>query len=306
MRIPCLLLPLLLWTAALPAADGSAVTSSSTFKLARSARAAALAGAWNAQAEGADAMNWNPAGLTTLRDVQLSVNHLSHLMDINDESVNLGAPVYGLGAWGLGVNYLYASDTRRDNWGNDQGGFNIWDLSVQAAWAMEFRPLSVGLTYKLLRQAYGEAYSMGSGFDAGLQARHLLDNRLSLGLAALNFGTPTSLGREVFQMPMTWKAGAGWALDKDWTLEVDFSHQPVEFYNKWHFGTEYTVRFETARVTVRGGYQMGPESVLGASSGLACGAGFGWGAWQFDYALNAYGDLGLAHRAGLAYSFGMD
>jgi hypothetical protein len=287
-------------------ADGSATTASNTLKLARGARPAAMAGAYTALADDAQSLSWNPAGLSALRDMQISINHLSHLGDIQDESIAFAKPIYGMGAFGLGVDYLYASDQYRDNWGNAGDTFSIYDFSVMAALAVDYRPFSFGLNYKLMRQGYADTFSMGSGFDAGIQARRLLSNRLNLGIALQHFGTPMSLGDTVSQLPMTWRFGGAWFLMPDWSLQVEFSHQPIEFFNKWHFGTEYTYRMGEQRAIVRGGWTQGPEGVLGVLAGASLGAGWGWKGVQFDYAASSLGDLGLSHRAGLTYSFGVE
>jgi len=288
-------------------ADGSAVTSMSSLKLTREARPAALGEAYSAIADGPDAMNWNPAGLTALRLTEVQFDHLAYIGGINTETLEVGMPIYGLGAWGLGASYLYSQDEGRDSWGKSTGSFSTTDLSMMASLALEWRPVSFGLTYRLLREDSAGAMGMGSCFNFGVQARGLLDKRLDLGLAGQNFGTPMSMGKEVYPLPMTWRGGAAWALLPQWKLAVEFSHQPIDFFNKWHYGTEYSLDLGSSRaLALRAGYIDGPQSQLGDGSGFSAGLGLTWDMLRVDYAATSMGDFGLAHRMGMVYTFSND
>jgi hypothetical protein len=287
-------------------ADGSASTTSEGLKIPRGARATALGGAYLALADGADAMLWNPAGLTALRDLQIQASHLSYLEGVNDEWAALALPLYNLGAAvGLGATYLYTSDVSRDAFGARGQDFTDFDFSLQTSYAMDFfRHFSAGATYKILRQGYGGNFAMGSGFDLGAQARRLFGGDFTLALGAFNLGTPMAIGTVVSNLPITLKAGLAWKPGPDWALETDYSHQPIDFINRWHFGAEKAWRGERVSLTLRAGYALGPERDLGGLTGLAAGAGLGLGAWQLDYAWAPAGDFGDTQRLSLTYSFG--
>lgn len=294
-------------------ADGSAITANDTLELTRDPRPAALGGAYSALASGPDSMNTNPSGLTDLRLTQLQISHLAYVQGINGETVELGMPIYGLGAWGLGGSCVYSSDQGRDNWGNSTGTFGNYDTSLMAALALQWRFLSGGFTYQVLRSDYAVqnkvegAFALGSDFNFGMQARHLLDGRLDLGISGQNFGTPMSLGNSVYSLPMTWCGGAAWSLLPQWKLAAEFSHQPVDFFNAWHFGTEYVMDLgQSGSVALRAGYIDSAQSQLGGGSGFSAGLGLGWSVWHFDYAASSMGDFGLVHRLSLAYTFGGD
>jgi len=110
--------------------DGSAVTSVTSLKLPLGARAAGMAGAYTALGDDSLSILYNPAGLTELREVQMEASHLEWLDGVRDDSVNIGVPIFGMGAWGLGATYLYSQDSERDNWGNLTGRtFNDFDFS---------------------------------------------------------------------------------------------------------------------------------------------------------------------------------
>jgi hypothetical protein len=299
-----LFLLLAAWLLAVPAfaATGGGQSGSQSLRLLRGARAAGLGGAYVAVASGVDSMQWNPAGLNQLRALQAGAGHLSWLDGVSDDYLQIGMPIYGLGAWGFAMDYLYAQDTAYDNWGNAGETFNVFDFSAQLAMSVELPwDMHVGAVYKTLRQGYGSQFAMGSALDLGWQWRDLF-KRLDLGVTMQNIGTPMALGSNFAVLPITYKAGAALHLTPQWLVAVDFDHQPIDFFNKWHAGTEYATKVGDWTVAGRGGYTLGPEQDQGSLAGLAMGFGFGTGKWMMDYAFTPQGDLGQAHRVSLTWS----
>jgi hypothetical protein len=299
-----------LWLAAAAALcmdSGSGATSAQSFKIGRGARPTALGGAYLALADDALAILWNPAGLVQPRDTQVALSHLTWFGDVNDEDICVVQPIYGLGAWGIGATYLYTNDVYRDNWGNAGDTFSVFDFSWQLAYALEITPsFSVGATYKTIRQGYGTHFSMGSGFDAGIQARRFFKLPLSVGLGIFNTGTQVAMGESLSLLPLALKAGFAFNPLDQLTLAAEFEHQPIEFFNKYHFGGEYGWTSNGLKTALRAGYIVGPENHLGGFSGASLGFGLGAGPYQLDYAVVGYGDLGLTHRVTLIYSFGVN
>ncbi len=285
-----------------PAATGGGAAGTQGLKLARGARPAGMGDAYLAVASGADSILWNAAGLDQLRDLQANAGHLAYLDGVADDYLLVGRPIFGFGAWGLGMNYLYASDQAYDNWGNPGDAFNVFDFSAQVALAIEpMEDLHVGAVYKILRQGYQSQFSMGSGVDLGVQWRDLW-KRLDLAAGLFNAGTPVALGTNYAPLPLTLKAGAALHLTQDWLVAVDYDHQPIDFFNKWHFGTELGNKFGGVQAFVRLGYTLGPEQDLGSLAGFSTGLGVALGAWQVDYAYAPQGDLGNAQRLSLTWS----
>lgn len=299
-----ILLFLAAWLLALPAfaATGGGQSTSQSFRLLRGARAAGMGGAYVAVASGVDSLQWNPAGMNQLRAAQLAAGHLNWLDGVSDDYLQLGLPIYGLGAWGLGVDYLYAQDQAYDNWGNAGENFNVFDFSLQLALAVELpMDMHAGFLYKTLRQGYGSQFAMGSALDFGWQWRDLF-KMLDLGVTLQNVGTPMALGGNFAVLPITYKGGAALHFGPQWLVALDYDHQPVDFFNKWHAGTEYSAKVGDWSVAGRGGYTLGPEQDQGSLAGLALGLGIGTGKWMIDYAFTPQGDLGQAHRVTLTWS----
>jgi hypothetical protein len=284
------------------AATGAGSTGTQGLKLARGARPAAMGNAYVAVASGADSILWDPAGMNQLRDLQANLGHLAYLDGVADDYLLVARPLYGFGAWGLGMNYLYASDQGYDNWGNPEAAFNVFDFSAQVAMSIDVMDdLSLGAVYKILRQGYAQQYSMGSGADLGIQYRDLW-KRLDLAAGVFNAGTPVALGSNYAPLPLTLKVGAALRVTDDWLLALDYENQPYDFINKLHAGTEYAYRVGAVGTFARLGYTLGPEQDQGGLGGLSAGLGLALGAWQLDYAFAPQGDLGNTHRLSMTWS----
>lgn len=292
-----------LFSASLSHAVGSGVTSFSSLKMIRGARPAALAGAYLALADDAQSILANPAGLCRLRDPQLTASHLSWLDGVQDDFVAMGIPLYGLGAWGIGMNYLYTSDMARDNWGNPAGDFNVFDFSAQLSLAVDLgRRVAIGGTYKILRQGYETKFAMGSAFDLGMQFKGVFHKKLDFAFGVFNAGTDMALGENFSRLPLVLKTAVAIRFTRDWLITGQYEHEPNDFFNRWRLATEYDVRLGNVDAAVRGGYIIGPENEAGDLSGLTVGLGLGLGPADIDYAFAPMGDLGQSHRVSFTWT----
>ena len=298
-------LSILLSALASLAVAGGASTSAIALRLPRGARPVALGGAYLALADDALALLYNPAGLTELRDPQLTGTHMEWLDGVRDDAVQLGVPLYGFGAWGLGATYLYTTDQGRDNWGVPTQGFNDFDFSAQAAFSLLLSDNgSIGLTYKILREGYESHLNMGSSFDLG--ARYcLLDRRLVLALGVTNVGSFLAVGANYSQQAITLKGGLAYTATRDLKLALEYDHQPIDFFNTLRAGAEYSIPFgaEDGHFTLRGGYALGADSSSGGLSGLSTGLGAHFHGFDVDYAFIPKGDLGNSQLLSLSMAF---
>jgi hypothetical protein len=277
-------------------------SSAQSLRLPRGARAVGLGEAYTALASGSESLAWNPAGLDNIRALQASASHMAYVQGIGVDTLQVALPIYGTGAWGVGLDYLYATDQGYDNWGNPTGDFSDFDFSAQIAMSFELpADMHLGGTYKIIREGYGSQFAMGSGFDFGWQWKNLFDH-LDLGLVVQNLGTPIALGQGYGFLPITWRGGGALHLTQAWLISADFDHQAIDFYNKGHFGTEYSLPIGDFTAALRGGYSITPAQALGGLTGLAVGGGLTYGRFQVDYAWQPMGDLGDTHRVSLTYS----
>jgi hypothetical protein len=286
------------------AADGAAGTAFTSLTLPLDARAVGMGSAYTAVASGADSMEWNPAGMNQLHYIQAEAGHLSWVQDINDEYVNVALPIYGIGAWGLGATYLYTQDQYYDDEGNAGGTFNDFDFTGSAAFSLQVSDaMNLGIEYKILRQGYATQFDMGSCFDFGWQWRDVWSG-FDLGAAALNLGTPMSLGGTFNALPLSLKLGAAQHFGPLATLALDEEYQPIDSFNFLHAGLEVGTQLGSMTPMARVGYILGPGQADGGLTGLTVGLGLAFGAWQVDYAYAPQGDLGTAQRLTLTWNGG--
>ncbi len=288
----------------LGAYNGAAGTAGQSLILPLDARAVGMGSAYVAVASGADSLDWNPAGMNQLRVPQAEAGHLSWIQDVNDEYINTAFPIYGLGAWGLGLNYLYTQDQYYNDVGTPGGTFTDFDFSAKAAFALQIGDSqNLGLEYKILRQSYGGQYDMGSAFDFGWQWKDVLEG-LDLGATAQNLGTPVALGSAYSALPITIKVGGAEHVNKMLLFALDEEYQPVDSFNFIHAGVELGTDMGGWTPMVRAGYTVGPAQVDGGMTGLAVGLGLAMGNWEIDYAYAPQGDLGLSQRITLTWNQG--
>ncbi|HXB98193.1 MAG TPA: PorV/PorQ family protein [bacterium] len=311
-----LLLALLVSPAAAWAANGAGQVAGISLLLPVGARPVAMGGAYAAVASGTDSLLWNPAGLNQLRDVQLGLGELNYVQGVNDYYLQVARPIYGLGAWGVGATYLDSGPQQYyDVRGNAGSTFSDSEFSAQVALAVQLPDeLSLGLTYKLLRESYAYQGAMGSAFDLGLQWRRMLP-ALDLGLTIQNLGTPIALGSTYASLPEAVKLGVALHLGPDLLLAVDDDFEPwtaagathlwSDSVNLVHVGAEANLPVGSWTVTGRAGYVLGPaQADQGGLTGLTVGGGVTLGDWQVDYAWEPMGDLGQTQRLSLTYSVG--
>ncbi len=290
--------------ARLEAFDGSASTGGQALLMQLDARAVGMGSAYTAVAGGADALDYNPAGMDQLRAGQAEAGHLAWIQGVDDEYINTAFPIYGLGAWGLGLSYLYAQDQAYSDTGIPGGTFTDFSFSGKAAFSMQIGDTqNIGIEYKLLRESYGGQFDMGSAFDLGWQWVGG-PGGIDFGAAAQNLGTPVVMGTTYNPLPISVKVGAVKHLSTWGLLSMDEEYQPFDSFNFVHFGGEISEPVGPVTPALRAGYIFGPQQAAGNLTGLSVGLGLGYGSWQLDYAYTPEGDLGLAQRLTLTYTLG--
>jgi len=293
------------WAGNLRATDGSDGVAMQSLLLPLEARAVGMGSAYVAVASGADSLSWNPAGMNQLSVAQAQAGHLAWVEGVNDEYLDVAMPIYGIGAWGLSMTYLYAQDQYYDDLGNAGGTFTDFDFSAKAAFSYQLADgMGLGLDYKILRQGYAHQFDMGSAFDFGWQWRDVVLKGFDLGAGLFNLGTPMALGQTSNNLPMDMKVGAAYRFGGLNTLAVDEEFEPIDSFNFLHFGGESGMRVGDWTVFGRAGYTFGPAQEEGNLAGLAVGCGVTYGSWQVDYAFTPQGDLGEAQRITLTWNAG--
>lgn len=133
-------------------------------------RALGMGGAFVAVADDATASYWNPAGLSLVRELQLSGTYTEISLGRQYNFAGIAVP---LGAWGtMGANWInfgVKNIDGRDQTGLPTGMFSNNEQALLLTYGVRLFPgLAVGGGIKLLRHTLAANSAYGYGYDAGV------------------------------------------------------------------------------------------------------------------------------------------
>jgi hypothetical protein len=236
-------------------------------------RSSALNGLDIASSNGIESSLVNPGGIARTTGTELLFSHTLWLVGA-DISINTFGLSQSLGSdgstLGLLINAFNMGDfvrTTEANPDGDLGTFSPTYLNVGLTYARKFTDrIHVGFTGRLVNQSTPEVRATGFAFDAGIQYRTGVKDRLKLGIALRNVGptmkfTGDGLARRV---PVEAR--------NDYTTTVVFDAAPFELPTTLSMGGSY-------------------DFFLGESNTITAMAGFISNSFYYNQ-----GGLGLAYR----------
>jgi hypothetical protein len=293
---------------------GPSATGFTFMKIGIGARPIGMGGAYTAVADDANALFWNPAGLALNPSYCGSVTAMKLLQSVSYASGGLAAPIGRRLAVGLAGGFLNASDTRRDELGQEIGTFGLSDLAVGPGVA--WQPLT-GLGFGVgARYVYSRIDSFqASSFSVDGGAIYKPVKYITVGASLLHLGPPRRFISEWEYPPVNLRAGVAGKIPfagNRLILSSDLSVYP-DYGPAVSAGAELYVPLSGSvagqALYARGGYQSG--SHLGTWSGFSLGIGYEYSLTQdlflgLDVVYLSYGLLGDSERAsvGLRYSPG--
>lgn len=187
------------------------------------ARALGLGGAFSAIADDPSAAYWNAAGLSQLRQIQLTATYYRMSLDRSHNFVAGAIPVRSSAAVGLawiGLN-LGGIEARTGNTAQPDFIFSNTYNALLLSVAQEITPfLSIGATVKGIYQKLYDTDAFGTGFDASLLLRPM-DN-VRLGFTVQDIATKLKWGNgrsEAF--PLTYRGGIALNLTESFIVSFD-------------------------------------------------------------------------------------
>ena len=267
------------------------------------ARSLGLGGAFTAIADDATSTIWNPAGLSAVDDLTLTLASSPMSLDRTHNFIGL---IKRVGNGGLGLAVINAGVDNIDSYdaaGVRTGSFNHSSNAYSLSYGHNFGAVSIGLSGRLLMDSFGD-YSSASGFggaDIGLLGSNSADT-FSYGIAARNIGGAVGAS----ELPILVAGGLAYRVihTNVATFSVDVEHQIVdlpESATSLHIGTEYLIAKTFA---IRGGSKLTIDRTQ-----FFVGLGVNVGGLQLDYAMKAiestvYDDIdGGTHFVSLSYSY---
>ena len=159
------------------------------------AHGAALGGL-AAQASGANALFWNPAGIAGSEGIGVSAGMTQWLVETQVMNAGVVMPMMG-GTVGLSLVSVNYGDIMKSGWGEEsgqfifqpnQGSFSATDMSLQASYGKSLSDkFSLGATSKMISQNIDDVSISGLAFDIGTQFNTGYRG-ISMGAVVSNFG----------------------------------------------------------------------------------------------------------------------
>jgi len=290
-------------------ADSSAAgTSGAQFlKISVDARQSALGGA-GATVSGSQSMFYNPAGLSSVANFDLSLTQVNWFQDIRYSNLS-AAKKFNFGVIGFSINYLTSSSIDKyDNTGTMLNEtYDVSDTALGLGYATEiYKGVSVGGNVKYLTDRIETHTANALSFNCGLVYREIV-SKLDLGIAIQNIGSEVKYISVGDPQPLTYKLGAAY------NIPVGESDEPggvivcsdVNSANDTgiyaNFGLEIYKEFtEDSTYFIRGGYRT---DLSDKANGVSLGVGLKYNIYVIDYAYSALGDLGQATRITVSLRF---
>ena len=291
--------------------DKAGTTGASFLKIGVGGRPIGMGETYGAVSDDVNAIYWNPAGLSQIKESQISVMHAMWLETIFYDFLAYAQPLK-IGVIGGGASYL--SMAEMDKLDVDSGGnlvetgetFRPYDLAVALSYGMPIGPLMVGASLKYIGQEIDDEKAMAFGVDIGTLWKK---GKLALGFSVQNIGSQIKFIDESAPLPLNIRLGAAYNLPlpgihSHLLLALD-GNAPIDDDPNAHIGMEYAYKkIKDIQIAARVGLKSEAISDLDGFSGFSCGLGFIWGPVGVDYAWVPYGELGSTHRISLIVKFG--
>ncbi|MHB2026676.1 MAG: PorV/PorQ family protein [Elusimicrobiota bacterium] len=291
------------------AANGT--TAADFLNLGVGARAAGMGGAYNAIANDATALYWNPAALTTIQDKSVSVMHAPYIASSYFDYAAYGQNLGRYGALGLSWQYFsLGSINQTDQTGSNMGSVTPYDMAVTVGYAYRFDDgapfflsgFSLGLAGKLIQSSIATA-AQTEAADIGILSPGYLNRRLRLAFTADNIGEPLKFDQANENLPLTFNFGGSYQIMGNWLASLNLA-LPRGGNPYVAAGTEYILwRDKVWSLAGRTGYNSETLQSITGFTGASFGFGIGYNNLAVDYAFVPFGGLGEAHRISLTINF---
>lgn len=292
---------------------GPSATGFTFMKLGVGARPVAMGQAFTAVADDANALFYNPAGLALNSQFDLNITACQMLRGVSYFSGGLTAPFLKMFGAGLAGGFLSATDTRRNEFGQELGTFGLTDIIAGPGFAVKpFKGFGIGGAGKFVYSKIDSFSSWALSFDAGMLYQPI--KYFTVGASLLHLGTPRRFIEDWEYPPVNLRGGASFKLPiltNHLLIASDVSVYP-DYGPTAGLGAEAKLDLGTLMsgksdvLYLRAGYQSGAH--LGTWAGFSFGLGYETAIspgliLAIDAVYLSYGLLGDAERVSLGLKF---
>ncbi len=286
-------------------------------KIGVGARPMAMAGAFTAVADDANALFWNPAGLALNQQFNANATIMSMFQSVSYTSAGLISPIGRQLGIGAAAGYLNAVDIRRSETGEEIGTFGLNDLVAGPGigWRLSHN-LGTGVAVKYVASRIDSFQACALSFDGGLLYRPFVF--LTIGASLLHLGPPRKFISDWEYPPANLRNGIALKIPiseshilvaSDLSIYPDFNptiSTGAELYLKRNQAGTSGNRTTEQGIYLRCGYRTGFH--LGTWSGWSLGIGYEYNLTPglflgVDIVYLSYGLLGDSERASAYVKF---
>jgi len=272
------------------------------------ARGAALGGL-AAQASGANALFWNPAGIAGSEGMGISAGMTQWLVETKVMNVGFVMPMMG-GAVGLGLVSVDYGSIMRSGWAGttefvfepNQEAFKATDMALQASFGKSLSDkFSLGGTAKMVSQAIDDVSISGLAFDIGTQFNTGYRG-IRMGAVISNFGPDLASQAEdganyaefpAMSLPMTFSFGVTGEAIAGLNVGLNVLKQ-ADMEQEFIVNGEYAVSIASLRFSY---------NLNNPQQDISFGAGINLGPISTNVAMTNTKHFGSVMRFGLGYNF---
>ncbi len=283
-------------------AKGAGSSSGTTLKQPVSAKSAGIAEAYTAFSGDVVSLHYNPSGLLSLEDKEVSFMYQSGFSGDNFTSIIYGMNISSMTV-GASILYYDTGDIEvYDSDGNLMSDTGQRDMILTVGGAREAFGFPLGASIKVISsEIFGER-ATAFALDLGAQYRGFIRN-LDLGLAVQNLGTELKYISRGDPLPLAIRPGALYRMDfrgNPLRFSLDLPYYVEEEEMLVLLGVEYTYM---NLMTVRSGYRLNLRDPSGEDESFNLGIGFTWKSYTVDYSMGITDDLSIPHRVSLQKRF---
>ena len=284
------------------AASGSRAAETASFlNIGVGGRALGMGGAYTALADDANALYWNPAGLSRLEKREFSASHAEMFESTRLDFLAYAHPT-AQGTFAAGLTYLSQGKIEgRDGLGRPTAGYDASDAALSLGYARKLDETDLGASFKYVRSHIGSTEAQGVAADFG--AKRALGGFI-VGAALRNLGPGLKFQDQRNDLPLRLAMGAAYKFVGGHAAAAELVNGPRGAGTDGSLGGEYQA-FKS--LYLRAGYTT-QTAISGGSGfdvarGLTLGLGLRNETWSLDYAVLPSGELGRSHRFSLGARF---